>query len=110
MKRHLVSASGMVNVIRTTPLESEVICGKNNAVSFRFLRGETLPKSGLGGVRSRGAAGSRALSLTARLSTAAPTADGAREAGRGAPGARASAPPTRLHVEITFCLASPPPP
>src|ERR1035441_2349658 len=46
--RHLVSASGMVKVIRTTPLESEVNCGKKNAVSFRFLRAATLLKSGFG--------------------------------------------------------------
>ena len=46
--RHFVSASGMVKVIRTTPLESEVNCGKKNAVSFRFLRAATLLKSGFG--------------------------------------------------------------
>ena len=45
MNRHFVSASGMVKVIRTTPLESEVNCGKKNAVSFRFLRAATLLKS-----------------------------------------------------------------
>src|ERR1035441_8965719 len=38
----------MVKVIRTTPLESEVNCGKKNAVSFRFLRAATLLKSGFG--------------------------------------------------------------
>src|SRR6266581_805572 len=48
MKRHLVSASGMVKVMRTTPLESEVSCGKKNAVSLRFLRAVTAPRLGLG--------------------------------------------------------------
>ena len=62
MKRHLVSASGRVKVIRTTPLESEVNCGKKKAVSFRFLRAVTWLRSGFGPVAAPGAAPTPALS------------------------------------------------
>ena len=41
-----INAAGMVKVMRTTPFESEVNCGKKKAVSFRFLRAATEAKSG----------------------------------------------------------------
>ena len=46
MNRHVVSASGMVNSIRTTPSASATRCGKKNAVSFRFVRAATFDRSG----------------------------------------------------------------
>ena len=48
---HSVSASGMVNSIFTSPSASAIRCGKKKAVSFRFLRAETLLRSGAGGRR-----------------------------------------------------------
>src|ERR1039458_1511808 len=83
MKRHFVSASGMVKIIRTTPLESEVNCGKKNAVSFRFLRAATLLKSGFGAAGCRLAPPPPADSFlsdkasTPSRSTAAPAANAA---------------------------------
>ena len=45
MNFHSVSASGMVNVIRTTPLLSETSCGKKKADSFKFFRAVTWLRS-----------------------------------------------------------------
>src|SRR5437868_1428441 len=57
----------MVKVMRTTPLESEVNCGKKKAVSFRFFRAETLVRSGLEAGGAGGVAGSAARLSESRL-------------------------------------------